>query len=397
MKEKKGNDISVALENLEKGLGNKDGRPKIQLFSSYMDKNNRMNIEVIPFGIKSVDDATNMGGVPRGRMVELYGPESGGKSYLTLKLIASVQRMGEKAALIDIEHSFVPKWAMDNGVNVDDLLYGCDFDYGEQALEYVSKLCASGLVAVVVVDSTAALIPKAEIDGDIIDSNPGVLARMMSKAVRQIMDSSSKTNTTVVWVNQIREKLSIGQPAWGDSETTPGGRALKFYSHMRFRVVRIGKVFEKGATEDDKKVVATKSKIKVIKNKVAAPFGEGEFEIPFGEGANNPVVALVKLAYEFKAVGRKNIEEKMTYVFGKGKEQEVTGCTDFVALAEWFVKNNKVLELIQAIKEKAKEKEVSLPEEILKMELDLVATDVDGSANSTATSTVVSDSNPDPA
>ena len=370
MKEKKGNDISVALDNLEKGLGNKDGRPKIQLFSSYVDKNNRMDIEVIPFGIKSVDDATNMGGVPRGRMIELFGPESGGKSYLTLKLMASAQKMGLRAALIDIEHSFVQKWASDNGVDVPNLLYGADFDYGEQALEYVGKLCESGLVALVVIDSTAALIPKAEIDGDIIDSNPGLLARMMSKAVRKIMDSSSKTGTTVVWVNQIREKLSINKPAWGDSETTPGGKALKFYSHMRLRVVRVGKVFEKGATEDDKSVVATKSIIKVIKNKVAAPFGEGEFEIQFNEGANNPIVFLVKNAYEIKAIGRKNIEEKMTYVFGKGKDQEVTGCTDFLSLAEWFIKNNKVLELIEVMKEKAEEKGITLPEEILNMEFD---------------------------
>jgi recombination protein RecA len=369
MKEKKGNDIDVALENLEKGLGNKDGRPKIQLFSSYIDKNNRMDIEVIPFGIKSVDDATNMGGVPRGRMIELFGPESGGKSYLTLKLMASAQKMGLKAALIDIEHSFVQKWASENGVDVPNFLYGADFDYGEQALEYVGKLCESGLVALVVIDSTAALIPKAEIDGDIIDSNPGLLARMMSKAVRKIMDSSSKTGTTVVWVNQIREKLSINKPAWGDSETTPGGKALKFYSHMRLRVVRVGKVFEKGATEDDKSVVATTSKIKVIKNKVAAPFGEGEFEIQFNEGANNPVVNLVKNAYEIKAIGRKNIEEKMTYVFGKGKDQEVTGCTDFLSLAEWFVKNNKVLELIGVMKEKAEEKGITLSEEILSMEI----------------------------
>jgi len=372
MKEKKGEDISVALQNLEKGLGNKDGRSKIQLFSSYMDKNNKLKIDVIPFGIKSVDDATNMGGVPRGRMIELFGPESGGKSYLTLKLMASAQKMGLKAALIDIEHSFVPQWASSNGVDVDNLLYGSDFDYGEQALEYVGKLCESGLVALVVIDSTAALIPKAEIDGDIIDSNPGLLARMMSKAVRKIMDSSSKTETTVVWVNQIREKLSINRPAWGDSETTPGGRALKFYSHMRFRVVRIGNVKEKGATEADNKVVAINSKVKVIKNKVAAPFGEGVFEIQFDEGANNPIVALVKTAYEIKAVGRKNIEEKMTYVFGKGKEQDITGCTDFLSLAEWFVNNNKVLELIQVMKEKAKDKEIVLSDEILKMETELL-------------------------
>ena len=368
MKEKKGQDISIALENIEKGLGNKDGRPKIQLFSSYMDKDNRINIEVIPFGIKSVDDATNIGGVPRGRMIELFGPESGGKSYLTLKLIASAQKMGQKAALIDIEHSFVPQWATSNGVDVGNLLYGADFDYGEQALEYVSKLCVSGIVSLVVVDSTAALIPKAEIDGDIIDSNPGIAARMMSKAVRQIMDSSSKTNTTVVWVNQIREKLSINKPAWGDSETTPGGRALKFYSHMRLRVVRVGNIKEKGATEDDSKVVAINSKVKVIKNKVAAPFGEGEFEIQFNEGANNPIVNLVKNAYEIKAISRKNIEEKMTYVFGKGKDQKVTGCTDFLSLSEWFTKKNKVLELIGVMKEKAEEKGITLSEEILNIQ-----------------------------
>jgi len=151
----------------------------------------------------------------------------------------------------------------------------------------------------------------------------------------------------------------------GDSETTPGGRALKFYSHMRMRVVRIGKVYEKGVPEDEKNVIATKSVVKIIKNKLAAPFGEATFEIPFQKEANNPVVDLVKAAYEVKAVGRKNIEEKMTYVFGKGKEQEVTGCTDFISLAAWFVKNNKVKELVESIREKAKEKGIELSQTIL--------------------------------
>jgi len=357
--------INVALVNLEKGLGNKDGRPKIQLFSSYMDKNNKMDVDVIPFGIQSVDDATNLGGVPRGRMVELFGPESGGKSYLSLKLIASAQKMGLVAALIDVEHSFVSSWATEHGVNADTLLYGCDFEYGEQALDYVNKMAQMGMVALIVIDSTAALAPKAEISGDIEDQHPGMLARMMSKALRQIMDSSAKTNTTVIWINQIREKVSIGRPIWGDPETTPGGRALKFYSHMRLRVARTGKIFEKNA-EDEKNVVGTKSIIKVVKNKMAAPFGEGAFEIPTKKGANDPMVLLVKKAYELKAIGRKNIDDKgMIFVFGKGKDQIVTGCGDYVSLAKWFNDQNKMPELITVMKEKAEDKGVEIGDDVL--------------------------------
>ena len=375
MAKSKIDDISVALANLEKGLGNKDGRPKIQLYSAYIDKNNKMDVPVIPIGIGSVDLATNMGGIPRGRMVELFGPESGGKSYISLKAIASTQKMGLRACLIDVEHSFVGKWAEMNGVDVPNLLYGSDFDYGEQALDYINSICLSGLVATLVVDSTAALVPKAEIDGTMEDSHPGVVARMMSQSLRQIMDSASKSNTTVIWINQVREKLSIGKPAWGDSETTPGGKALKFYSHMRIRVARMGKIFENAASEEEKKkVVATKSIVKIIKNKTAAPFGEGEFEIPFNKEASHPIVLLAKKAYEIKSITRKKIgdeenEEKMMFVFGKGKNQEQTGCYDFVTVADWFVKNGKVIELIEAMKAKAEEKEIELPEDLLKLEL----------------------------
>lgn len=365
-------DISVALENLEKGLGNQKGRPKIQVFSDYMDENNKADVEVIPFGIPSVDKATNIGGVPRGRMIELYGPESGGKSYLSLKLMVSAQKMGITPCLIDVEHSFVAKWGADNGLDLSKLLYGADFEYGEQVLDYVNTMCEKGICGIVVVDSTAALIPRAELDGDLENVQPGIQARMMSKAVRQIMDAGAKSNTTVVWINQIREKISMGgKPMWGDAETTPGGKALKFYSHMRIRVVRIGKVYGPGSGVDNerKPVVATKSAVKIIKNKVAAPFGDGEFQISLVAGSDHPIVVLAKKAYDLKAISRKNVDGKMTFMFGKGKNTINSGCDDFITYASWIIKENKTIELLEMTKEKAEEKEEILPEEILKIAL----------------------------
>jgi recombination protein RecA len=361
-------DISVALDNLEKGQGNKKGLPKIQVYSEYLG-DNKGDVDVIPFGLPHIDSATNIGGVPRGRMIELYGPESGGKSYMSLKLMVSAQKMGILPCLIDVEHSFVPKWGVENGIDLSKMLYGGDFEYGEQALNYVRSICDQGICGLIIIDSTAALIPRAELEGNLEDSRPGVQAAMMSKSVKQIMDSSSKTNTTVVWINQIREKLNMGGKAmWGDSETTPGGRALKFYAHMRMRVVRIGRVYGPAQGSEEKKpVVATKSMVKVIKNKVAAPFGEGTFEISLVAGSDHPVVQLVQKAYDLKAISRKNIDGTMMFVFGKGKAAINTNCSDFVTCAAWVIKEDKISDLLDATQEKAASKDETIPDELLKI------------------------------
>lgn len=303
-----------------------------------LGQNLKMDIESIPTGILPIDIATGIGGLPRGRIIEIFGPESSGKTTVSLHIIAETQRNGGEVAFIDAEHALDPVYAKNIGVDIDSLLVSQP-DTGEQALEITEALVRSNAIDVIVIDSVAALTPRQEIEGDMGDSHMGLHARLMSQALRKLTSIISRSKTVVIFINQLREKVGV---MFGNPETTTGGRALKFYSSMRLDVRRV-----EGIKVGDE-FIGNKTKVKIVKNKVAPPFKSAEFEIIFGEGVSR-AATLIEAGVELDIVEKSGSWYKYNEQrIGQGKEN-----------AKKFINEHpEIMEEIEArVKQKIKEKQ----------------------------------------
>jgi recombination protein RecA len=324
--------MSKALdENRKKALGAALSQIKKQFGEGSvmrMGDSTHVAVEAIPTGSLGLDIALGIGGLPRGRIVEIYGPESSGKTTLTLQVIAECQKLGGVAAFVDAEHALDPLYAGKLGVKVDDLLVSQP-DTGEQALEITDMLVRSGAVDIVVVDSVAALTPKAEIEGDMGDQHMGLQARLMSQALRKLTGNIKRSNTLVIFINQIRMKIGV---MFGSPETTTGGNALKFYASVRLDIRRIG------AIKKGEEVIGSETRVKVVKNKVAPPFRQAEFEILYGEGISH-TGEIIELGVQH------NIIEKMGAWYSYNKERIGQGKEN---VRTWLQERPEVANAIEA-------------------------------------------------
>ncbi len=296
-----------ALENALASIERRFGKGSIMPLKNA----EKVKVDVIPTGSLALDIATGIGGIPKGRVIEIFGPESSGKTTLALHIIAEAQKRGGIAVFIDAEHALDPKYAEKIGVDTENL-YISQPDYGEQALEIAESLIASNAVDVIVVDSVAALVPKDELEGEIGETHVGKQARLMSQALRKLKGMAHKANTAIIFINQLREKIGV---MFGNPETTPGGRALKFFADMRLDVRRIGDVKDSGEK------TGSRVRVKVVKNKLAPPFQEAEFDVLYGEGICK-LCDLIDVASELKVINKSGAWYSYGDIrLGQGKEQ----------------------------------------------------------------------------